>query len=445
MTRRLNPHLDPLAHRSTGQGLPGNLKAADRRNRFWVGILLLGLLALGSAAPAATNPLVFVPSYLDVWDSDGDGVQAGTLDASRSFDPDGSITSFVWTASTGVTLPSGAVTTGNFPLGDTRVQLAVTDSQGLTNGASVLVHVRATNEVTAFTVYEVALTAVSPGSNPYTNGPSVTATFTGVSGAAAGRSYSVKGFWDGGATWRVRFAPTAAGTWNYTSVSADPGLNGRTGSLLCVAPTAEQVDANKLLGGFIQRVGYAWILSNGKPFRAVGDTQWSFAEEFYLEEFKHWMDALSARGLNVMHGCVWLAIYTRNGLAPFQNRDPKTDLLQPGYFQQLDRMLQHANARGIMMSLVIAGFPGNSSWWTKFGTQAREDRWFRYCVARYGAYNVRWVLYGEVNEANPPWGGTWSAEAARKAQLVKDEDSLRPSHRRPSHLGGHHLGNERQH
>ena len=123
-----------------------------------------------------------------------------------------------------------------------------------------------------------------------------------------------------------------------------------------------------------------------------------------------------------MHGCVWLAIYTRNGLAPFQSRDPKTDLLQPAYFQHLDQMVQHANARGIMMGLVIAGFPGNSSWWTKFGTQAREDRWFRYCVARYGAYNVRWVLYGEVNEANPPWGGTWSAEAARKAQLVKDED-----------------------
>jgi hypothetical protein len=42
-------------------------------------------------------------------------------------------------------------------------------------------------------------------------------------------------------------------------------------------------------------------------------------------------------------------------------------------------------------------------------------------VARYAAFNVRWVLYGEVNEVNPSWG-TWQAEAARKAALIKAAD-----------------------
>ena len=46
MTRRLNPHLDPLAYRSTVQGHPGSLKASGHQNRFLARILLLALLAL---------------------------------------------------------------------------------------------------------------------------------------------------------------------------------------------------------------------------------------------------------------------------------------------------------------------------------------------------------------------------------------------------------------
>jgi hypothetical protein len=142
------------------------------------------------------------------------------------------------------------------------------------------------------------------------------------------------------------------------------------------------------------------------------------------------MDVLKIRGLNTFHGCAWLAVFPRNGLSPF-NGSPAGDSLNPAYFRQLDQMIQYANDQGLMVGLCIGGFPGNSAWWSLFNSQARDDRWFRYVVARCAALNVRWILYGEVNEANPSWG-TWQSEVAHKAALVKAEDPYRHP------IGSHH-------
>lgn len=276
-----------------------------------------------------------------------------------------------------------------------------------------------------YRVYEIALGAVSAGTLPYTNA-GVTATFTHTSGT----NYTVRGFWDGANIWRLRFAPPQSGVWNWSTVSTDPGLHGVASNFTAVASTVAELATNQLLRGFIKRDGQAWRLSDGSLFLPIGDTQWSFSEEFFLSEFQAWMDVLKARHLNTVHGSAWLALYNRGGLSAF-NGSPAGDSLSPAYFRRLDQMIQYANDQGIMMGLCIGGFPGNSSWWTLFNTQAREDRWFRYIVARYAALNVRWVLYGEVNEANPPWG-TWQSEVAHKAALIKTEDPYRHP------IGSHH-------
>lgn len=287
--------------------------------------------------------------------------------------------------------------------------------------------------VTTFRVYELALSANDPTSLPYKNGPTVTATFTGTSGDATGKVLVMKGFWDGSNIWRIRFAPTAVGDWSWVTSSTDAGLNGASGSVTAVAPTAQQLQSNVLYHGFLEPDGYAFKLSDGTPFLAVGDTQWSFSEEFTTSEWQTWMSARQSQHYNTFLGCIWLAIYSRTGVPEaFANKDPKTDSPNLAFFQRLDGMVQYANDRGIMMGLTIGGFPDNSNWWNKMGTRARDDRWFRYCIARYTAYNVRWGLYGEVNERNTPWGATWQQEVAYKAQLVKDEDPY------DHPLGSHH-------
>jgi hypothetical protein len=86
-------------------------------------------------------------------------------------------------------------------------------------------------------VFELSLTARGAYANSYVEGlpangrPLVEVTFSGVDGAAQGMRYTLAGFWDGGKTWKVRFAPPAAGQWSYAAVSSDAGLNGVEGTL----------------------------------------------------------------------------------------------------------------------------------------------------------------------------------------------------------------------
>ena len=270
-----------------------------------------------------------------------------------------------------------------------------------------------------FRTYEIALGAQAPGALPHRDGPEVTASFH----HASGTNLTARGFWDGSHIWRIRFAPTLPGEWTWSTASPDTGLDGLASNFVAVAPTAAAVASNALLRGFLVRDGAAWRLSDGSLFLPVGDTQFSFSEELFLPEFQAWMDVLMARHLNTVQGCAWLSIYTRGGLSPF-NGTPSTEDLNPAYFRRLDQMVQSANDRGIMVGLVIGGFPDNSQWWRQFNTQDRDDRWFRYVVARYSAFNVRWILYGEVDEANPAWG-TWQAEVLHKAQLIKADDPYR--------------------
>jgi hypothetical protein len=54
----------------------------------------------------------------------------------------------------------------------------------------------------------------------------------------SGKAITVDGFYDGGATWRIRFMPSETGTWSYATTSNDAVLDGRGGELNCVSPTA---------------------------------------------------------------------------------------------------------------------------------------------------------------------------------------------------------------
>ena len=71
-------------------------------------------------------------------------------------------------------------------------------------------------------------------SNPFTD----TAMSAVFRHGPTGRRLTVDGFHDGGRTWRLRFMPTEQGEWRYETVSSDPGLGGRTGSLHCVSAGA---------------------------------------------------------------------------------------------------------------------------------------------------------------------------------------------------------------
>ncbi|MCX6872798.1 MAG: DUF5060 domain-containing protein [Verrucomicrobia bacterium] len=62
--------------------------------------------------------------------------------------------------------------------------------------------------------------------------PCVEVALSAVFKGPAGASFRVNGFWDGGASWKVRFTPSTPGEWTYETACnvADAGLAGRKGA-----------------------------------------------------------------------------------------------------------------------------------------------------------------------------------------------------------------------
>jgi hypothetical protein len=81
-----------------------------------------------------------------------------------------------------------------------------------------------TKRVTLGQPYDVVLTASDNFPNPVRD-----VDLTAVLEGPNGQEVILPGFWDGGRTFRVRFTPTAPGTWTYMTVSSDPSLDAQSG------------------------------------------------------------------------------------------------------------------------------------------------------------------------------------------------------------------------
>ncbi len=92
-----------------------------------------------------------------------------------------------------------------------------------------------------------------------------------------GFAHRIRGFWDGGRTFRVRFVATAPGEWRWQSGSNQPGddgLNRGQGKLRAVDWTEAEKSANANRRGFVRATanGHALRYADGTPFFMLGDT-----------------------------------------------------------------------------------------------------------------------------------------------------------------------------
>jgi hypothetical protein len=87
----------------------------------------------------------------------------------------------------------------------------------------------------------------------------------------------VYGFWDGGRTFKIRFAATGPGEWRWRSGSNQPddgGLNGGSGRLTVLPWSERELAENPNRRGFVRATenGHALRYADGSPFFLVGDT-----------------------------------------------------------------------------------------------------------------------------------------------------------------------------
>ncbi len=233
-------------------------------------------------------------------------------------------------------------------------------------------------------------------------------------------------FWDGGRTWRFRFAPDTIGRWKWSLQSADAGLNGQTGEFTVIKSD---------LHGGVQPMPQSprhFQRQDGTPFWFFGDTAWALYTDNAQE--KHDRAAAEAyirrragQGFNVVHSMLLSESGWGNAGGP-----PFTDLtaerINPAYWQEVDERLRFLNAQGIVGGLALAWGDKREREpyaWSRFASDEARRRYVRYIAARYSALDVYFLVSGEWHAEIGEAGRTpeqVKADFLKLGDLLRKED-----------------------
>ncbi|MCW1886496.1 DUF4038 domain-containing protein [Luteolibacter flavescens] len=254
-------------------------------------------------------------------------------------------------------------------------------------------------------VAEIPLTSAIAYPDPFQD-VEVTATFTGPGGQIITRP----AFWDGGNTWRVRFAPTATGEWTMTTTCTDAGnsgLQGITRSVQCDAYTGTLPLYQR---GFVKVApsGRYFTYADGTPFFYLGDTHWIFIHERFStsnvpgvpSQFKYTVDKRVDQGFTVFQS---ESIHVPHGEGAHDDpsEEPHADFTDgftaadlPG-LENMDRKFAYVADKGLLHAhagITWAQDPANPVF-----TEDYMGRLGRYWAARFGAYPVLWTVAQEID------------------------------------------------
>lgn len=258
---------------------------------------------------------------------------------------------------------------------------------------------------------EVVLTSSTSYSDPFQD-VDVTVTFRGPDRRVVTRP----AFWDGGRTWKVRFAPPEPGTWKMNTTATDvtnKGLNGVTAT----------VRSERYTGGLeIYKHGFLKVSANarylvyadGTPFFYLGDTHWILAHERFstsnapgiASQFKYVVDKRVRQGFTVFQSeAGWQAKSAQIRITDENRSDEEADVdLQHGFtsaalagFANLDRKFKYIADQGLVHANAEITWAGDPARFPVF-SEAFMARLGRYWAARYGAYPVIWTVAQEIDK-----------------------------------------------
>lgn len=211
-----------------------------------------------------------------------------------------------------------------------------------------------------------------------------------------GVELKVPAFWDGGNTWKVRFAPILASNWTYKTVCSDTlnsGLNSKSGNISC---SVYEGNLDIYKHGFIKtsKGSRYFIYDDGTPFFYLGDTHWNMPSELIdsssvagiASQFKYIIDKRIQQGFTVYQS---EPIGAKYNLADGFSSSDITG------FKDLDRRFQYIAEKGLIHAnaqLIFVTELGHNR--DKYPDSYLE-KLSRYWVARFGAYPVLWTTAQE--------------------------------------------------
>ena len=246
--------------------------------------------------------------------------------------------------------------------------------------------------------FEQSLESAANYSNPVQEA-ALTAVFT----APSGEKLKVPGFWDGGKTWRVRFAPTQTGNWKFETTCSDASNNGlhqKSGEFTVTAATGSTALSKHgpLRVSDDQR---QLAHQDGTPFFWVGDTAWNGP---LLSSKSDWDQYLKERSRQKFNVVQWVTTQWRaapNGDANKQLAYTGNDKISinTAYFQRLDEKVEAMNKAGLVsVPVLLWAINTGANPKVNPGVSLPDDQAVllaRYMVARWGGNAVAWILGGD--------------------------------------------------
>ena len=231
----------------------------------------------------------------------------------------------------------------------------------------------------------------------------VSATFRGPSG----QRLTMPAFWDGGATWRVRFAAPTPGRWQFTTTSTDAtnaGLDDQHGTVLARSYTG---DLAIYRHGFLRASANSryFTYADGTPFFWLGDNQQSNLtgqtrldesnDPRFSSQFKGIVDTRVKQGFNV----VWNETFANNGDSANEGGpdwlDSPFHTLNPQFWDNIDQRIGYIAGQGVVDAITMG--VGSSLTDATADQLPEYQRLARYMVARYAAYPMVWLTAQEFD------------------------------------------------
>jgi hypothetical protein len=198
--------------------------------------------------------------------------------------------------------------------------------------------------------WEQSLMSAREYENPYAD-VTVRVTYTGPEG----RRLQTFGFWDGGATFRIRCAFPAPGTWRWETECSDTtneGLHKRSGTVQVVPYEGSNPLYKHGLLKVSENRRYL-TFGDGTPFLWMGDTAWSVPMRATEQEWETYLTDRVAKHFTVAQvgpAPSWAGTTDRQGQKAFD--DDECRRWNPAYWQAFEAKIQRANEKGLVVLMV---------------------------------------------------------------------------------------------
>lgn len=214
-----------------------------------------------------------------------------------------------------------------------------------------------------------------------------------------GSVMQVLGFWAGGQTWKVRFAPRQTGEYRCQTVCSDATNQGLHGQQFVILAGPYEGENPLMQHGAIEAMTDQRHLqhADGTPFFWLADTWWmGFTERLsFPDDFRELMMDRIQKYFSVVQ--IVAGLYPDMEWYDQRGRNeagfPWTkgfETIHPAYFDMVDLRIAALVEGGLVPCIV-----GSWGYFMDFaGMEVLKKQW-EYLVARYGAYPVVWCAAGE--------------------------------------------------